>query len=786
MDSHDLLQRFVQDDDQQAFEDLVRVHLPMVHQVARRHVGNHHLAEDVSQRVFQIFATKAPRLQRHPALHAWLFRATLFEAAKARRRETTRQRQLSAWKETQSTTTMPEVPSSDERLRAVETGLQALPPRERDLLLRRFYQGQSHLDISTTLGITENASQKRVARAVDKLRNYLTRRGAAVSIASITSALGRGTAHGLDPGLVERVTTKALAGAPVSSVPCGWLVLNLKTAVVAIAIGFALPWGSHWVRARLHPLSAPTSPSNAASSPTANPVPSVLLLGSVIDPAERMRRILEIDDSQQRHLEIGYLVRHLTRAEIPPALHVLTEREPEDAEHLKVFIEHWAYSQPQAALAFIDTRLPSYRARYLEALMSGWTASRPESAWQFAFDLTEDDPHREQVLDRWVQDQSFKDPAATLATLLTTPERLRDHHLKQVFAHWPHSGREKAFRTIASLPRHDWALQAAKAFIGRAFLTPDQSFIEDIDALLPAAVRDEMRAKAAGRWLASDPAKASAYLAEHLEGDEFLSIADETINKVFKEHYVELLTCFQTHLPPGKRDHYAGELFTRWLAFDGSEALANLDRLTDSQLEMMAGELGMYRAQRTPKDVYAAGQALPEKARLSYYSASVCRLAELDLPQALDLLQQLDDPAILNASFAEVATEYAAHDPEAALTWSLNTAPSEAQLQIVEEVVQEWAQHDLDAAHAWYQRQTDLQLRDHGAAGLSDSLKRLDGAAATEWALSIRDHDLRNRTLQAAVQQWAKDDVVALSQWAAEQPESIRNKVMIMLPDLTP
>src|ERR1043165_7377551 len=80
----ELLRRFAERGDHEAFAELVRRHVDFVHAVALRTAGfDAHLAQEVSQDVFLAMAQKAAALQRHPILKSWLHTAAQYSAAKA-------------------------------------------------------------------------------------------------------------------------------------------------------------------------------------------------------------------------------------------------------------------------------------------------------------------------------------------------------------------------------------------------------------------------------------------------------------------------------------------------------------------------------------------------------------------------------------------------------------------------------------------------------------------------------------------------------------------------------
>src|SRR4051812_12219571 len=76
-DDASLLRRFVEEESQEAFTELVHRHVDLVYGAAlRRTGGNAHAAADVAQQVFTALARQARSLLGHTVLCAWLHTAT--------------------------------------------------------------------------------------------------------------------------------------------------------------------------------------------------------------------------------------------------------------------------------------------------------------------------------------------------------------------------------------------------------------------------------------------------------------------------------------------------------------------------------------------------------------------------------------------------------------------------------------------------------------------------------------------------------------------------------------
>src|SRR5947199_4426878 len=91
MSEADLLPAFVQHRDADAFRRLVERYADVVFATARRQVGSHESAEDVTQAVFMLLARKARSIQPR-YLAGWLIKTTRLVALESLRRDSRRRR----------------------------------------------------------------------------------------------------------------------------------------------------------------------------------------------------------------------------------------------------------------------------------------------------------------------------------------------------------------------------------------------------------------------------------------------------------------------------------------------------------------------------------------------------------------------------------------------------------------------------------------------------------------------------------------------------------------------
>ena len=252
MDDRELLEAYARGRSEAAFGELVRRHLAWVHSVALRHTGNEALAKDVTQSVFVLLAQKAGRLRAGIVLGGWLFRTTRFvgnRALRAERRRTSREETAAAM--IQSTT----FPEGNEAVWKplephLDQAVAALSEADRQAILLRFYEKKPLLEIGRQLGLSEEAAKKRVSRAIQKLRDFLVRRGVTVGGTLMAGLMAEHTVLAVPPGLAATVLKSAEVGTSASALLPqlaketlnAWVWTKLKLAGGTVAVCGLVCW----------------------------------------------------------------------------------------------------------------------------------------------------------------------------------------------------------------------------------------------------------------------------------------------------------------------------------------------------------------------------------------------------------------------------------------------------------------------------------------------------------------------------------------------------------------
>jgi RNA polymerase sigma factor (sigma-70 family) len=252
-----LLQRFLAQRDESAFELLVWRHGPMVHGVCLRVLRDEHAAEDAFQATLLVLARKASSIGRREALGSWLYKVAYRVALRARYGALRRARREQTLAQLPAVVD-PHVPASPAwaELRPVlDEELDRLGEKHRAAVVLCYLEGLTNEEAARQLNCPVGTLKTRLAKARRLLGAQLARRGLALGAALLaTEALPLGAApRAALVGATARAalllaTGKLADGCAVSAQVIGlaegvlraMMVTKVKLATVALAVGLVL------------------------------------------------------------------------------------------------------------------------------------------------------------------------------------------------------------------------------------------------------------------------------------------------------------------------------------------------------------------------------------------------------------------------------------------------------------------------------------------------------------------------------------------------------------------
>jgi RNA polymerase sigma factor (sigma-70 family) len=214
-----LLQDFISRRDEAAFEALVRRHGSLVLRVCRQVAHHAQDAEDAFQATFLILTRRAGSIREGEALAGWLHKVAFHVASKARR-GAARRRIHEARVRPRTPTGPTHELSWHEVQEVLHEEIQRLPQTLRAPFVLCVLEDKSRPEAARQLGWKEGTVSSRLARARERLRRQLTRRGLALSavLAAVALSETEGTAAGpaLPVGSTVRAALEFAAGSPAA------------------------------------------------------------------------------------------------------------------------------------------------------------------------------------------------------------------------------------------------------------------------------------------------------------------------------------------------------------------------------------------------------------------------------------------------------------------------------------------------------------------------------------------------------------------------------------------
>lgn len=424
---------FVRHGSEAAFEELVTRHMGMVHSAARRLLGTRaDGAADVAQTVFAQLARRARSLPQDLVVSAWLHRATIRTALNFLRTESRREARERAAADLMETNNASDDFSEAEAAAVnaalmphIDRAIGELPEIDRQALTLCYFEKCRQQEIGERLGLSADAVQKRLSRALAKLRHRLTRRGITLSAAGLTLWL---TDHSVQAAPVSLSASALTAGALETAAHGtaaggGFFQLLVMANIKSIAIGTALGLvgGSLWAMRA----GDPTTAAHTTPRPAAAPFSSAMEPGggtggaaarqrfTVPEPArtpeglmDQLRTLITGPDNEITRQRVAAWLAEVPTGLFEPLINLAYSRLSRDEKRrwLPNLAAAWGKKDPVGAVLALSAMFTG--DYYLGSKLAGsafqaWHESSPAEALRWMVEH-QDDPQLTETLPRIV------------------------------------------------------------------------------------------------------------------------------------------------------------------------------------------------------------------------------------------------------------------------------------------------------------------------------------------------------------------------------------------------
>jgi RNA polymerase sigma factor (sigma-70 family) len=303
-----LLREYAEHGKESAFAEITARHTNLVYSAALRQVDSPDLAAEIAQQAFIGLARGALALSRKLAedasLAGWLCRSARNLSLNLRRDEFRRHsRERLAMAQHDPT---PEALPDWEQLRPLlDEAMAELSETDYDAIVLRFYQKQDLRSVGRALGLTDDAAQKRVSRAVERLRESFAERGLTLGAVGLTAVISANAVQAAPVGLAVTISAAAVLGAAtlatsaavtasataaVTAAATKTIAMTvLQKAAIATLLAAAVGTGIYEVhhaaqRREQNQARQPGQPAQSGSAPVAEPAQPVAGGGGELPP----------------------------------------------------------------------------------------------------------------------------------------------------------------------------------------------------------------------------------------------------------------------------------------------------------------------------------------------------------------------------------------------------------------------------------------------------------------------------------------------------------------------
>ena len=215
-----LLRDYAEAGREAAFRELVTRHTDFVYSAALRQVNSSDLTGDIAQGVFTDLARKAQQVAAQApgggSLAGWLHRSTRYAALnhwRDNRRRLAHERQAME----QLLINAESAPDWESIRPVLDEALDSLDDEDREAILLRYFKNLDFRAVGLALGLSDDTAQKRVSRAMERLREFFSKHQVTVGAGGLVVVISANAVQAAPVGLAATISAAALAGSAVST-----------------------------------------------------------------------------------------------------------------------------------------------------------------------------------------------------------------------------------------------------------------------------------------------------------------------------------------------------------------------------------------------------------------------------------------------------------------------------------------------------------------------------------------------------------------------------------------
>jgi RNA polymerase sigma factor (sigma-70 family) len=803
----DLLQQYVADGSEAAFEELVTRHVDLVFSAAMRLMdGDAQMAQDVMQMVFVDLARKSARLTHHSCLAGWLYTSVRYAASGLHRKN--QRRQKYEWEaRPMNDLSDPEASVDWTQLQPVlDEAMNSLGETDRHAVLLRYFERKTLAEVGRSLGTSESTARKRVERGVEKLRLLLKRRGITSTSVAFGTILTTQATVAAPTGSVAVLTSVSLvAAASTSTGPLSSLLQFLpatakQTAVIGLVFlaGVTTPIVVHsnsWVGPKKSVLS--NNPPKAQGQPDGNSA-TAGVQPAADSPLARLAAFLRRADERAKNAsfdenELRFLVWSLPLGDYPAAWRlgdglnhagiktslgqsILTcwaELDPISAVTAAanshdgwrqgaplLVLETWARQDPIAALAWVRRSAPPKAyAQALGQVLPAVAETEPQIALSALEEIPEGQSRRNvclEVVRRWASHA----PGAAAEYLMGLPRSgQRSQLIEFVASEWAKLDPPAALDWSENLGARDREATLVNIVSVIAQISPERaaSYLDHLNSpklrwLIPSIVQN---------WAASD-LRAAAEWTRSLWAKSDLA-ADAKNGPLGLATYNLLQEWCKKE--PGLAAEFAIVLPDEAARKNGIQAV----------LASWSGR--SWQAAQNWADHLPAGSE--REAALK----GLCQgLAKSDPAQAANFVASLPPGDTQSQAAIELASTWTRKNPQAAAQWVASFPEGETRQRAAAGVMESWVHSGADAEVAanWLKQLPDGPTRDQAAQSFVGWAAFVQPELAASWVSAFKGESERNQQIENIARKWLERDPEAARKWlqTTSLPEEMKNQLI--------